>query len=129
MTYGEDYNGDERRAEQHVHVDSLPENASKSARRIQFELALTVTILLAIFSVLLKNSIDIATLQTEIHTHNATDDNRTAALAEGISNLTGNDDRILIQIERLLTQQEATSARLEHVESKMDRHIEKQVVN
>lgn len=121
MVNGESYMGEERRAEQHVHVDSLPGGFKKSARRMQIELALIVTVLLAIFGILLKNSVDIARLQAVQDQHNMQDDTRAQALANAVSNLTDTDDRVLLQIERLLTHQEDQDRRLDALDRKLDR--------
>jgi hypothetical protein len=109
----------ERRAEQHVIVDSLPDRTVRSGKRIQFELALVVTVLLAIFGILMKNSVAIADLQAHIEEHQHSDDTRTEALADAVSNLSSTDDRILITIERILTQQEDISRRMDRIDTRV----------
>ena len=122
----EKYMGEERRKETHVHIDELPLGSKKGMRRIQIELALMVSVLLAIFAILLKNSVDIAKLDAMTAGHKTADDNRTGALADAVGNLTGSDDRIMLQLERILTQQEQNENRLNHIEDQVDRHIEAQ---
>ena len=101
---------------EHVIVDELPSRTKKTGLRIQIELALVVTVLLAIFTVLIKNSEDIAELRAHIHDHQEQDDTRTSALAEAVSNLSNTDDRILITLERILTQQEDVERRLDRLD-------------
>ena len=116
--------GEERRAETHVHVDSLPNALKKGAKRLQLELALIVTVLLAIFGMLLKNSVDIASLQAHQRDHAQQDDVRTEALADGVGGLSDTDDRILIIIERVLTHQEDQDRRLDLLDQRVHQRLQ-----
>lgn len=106
-------------SEHHIIVDELPERSQRSARRIQIELALIVTVLLAIFAALMKNAVDIASLQRGMIDHERSDDARTGALTEGVSALSNTDDRILIQLERIMTRQEDHERRLDQMDGRI----------
>jgi len=118
--------GEERRAKNHVVVDELPIASKKGMRRIQLELAFMVSVLLAIFGLLLKNSVDIGKLEAMTAGHKTAADNRAEVLTGAVSNLTESDDRIMLQLERILTRQDQNGNRLNHIEAQVDRHIEAQ---
>lgn len=105
--------------ERHIIIDEFPQATQKSSRRIQIELALIVTVLLAIFATLLKNSVDIGRLDAQMADHGTVDETRTQALAEGLSSLSNTDDRILIQLERIMTRQEDHERRLDQMDGRI----------